>query len=86
MMESDNYIIVTKWDGNTSGSLEKHINNLQRYYNDMENAADHIAYHLPNGCAKVQRFADSIEECKDPKICASIDNAIYPRRNICTFF
>ena len=76
----------TKWDGNTLVSLEKNINNLQRYYNDMENAADHIAYHLPNGCAKVQRFSDSIEECKDPKICAVIANALDPRSNMCTDF
>ena len=63
LREAKNYIIGTKWDGNTSVSLEKHINNLQSYYNDMENSADHIAYQLPNGRPKVQIFADSIEEC-----------------------
>ena len=52
----------------------------------MENAAEHIAYQLPNGRTKVQIFADSIEDCKDPKICADIANALDPGNNICTDF
>ena len=61
LKEAENCINGTKWDGNTSVSLEKHINNLRRYYNDMENSADHIAYQLSNSRTKVQIFADSIE-------------------------
>ena len=52
----------------------------------MENSADHIAYQLPNVRTKVQRFAESIEEYKDPKICADIDNSLYSGRNMCTDF
>ena len=86
LKEAENYINGTKWDGITSVSLNNHINNLRRYYNDMENAADHIAYQLPNGRIKVQRFADSIEECKDTKIFAAIANTLDSRRNMCTDF
>ena len=52
----------------------------------MENAADYISYQLSNGRTKVQIFADSIEECKYPKICSAIANALYPRRNMFTDF
>ena len=52
----------------------------------MENAADHISYQLPNDCTKVQKFADSIEKCKDTKICAAMANALDPRSNMCTDF
>ena len=55
-------------------------------YNDMETPAEHIAYQLPNGRTKVQRFADSIEEYKDPKICAAIANALDTGRNMHTDF
>ena len=58
LKEAKNYINGTKWDGNTSVSIEKHINNLRRYYNDMENSADHIAYQLSNSRTKVQIFWD----------------------------
>ena len=86
LKEAEHYINVIKWDGNTSTSLEKHVNNLRRYYNDMETSAEHIAYQLPNGRTKVQRFADLIEECKDPKICAAIANALDTGRNMHTDF
>ena len=86
MKEAKNYMNGTKWDSNTSFSLEKHINNLQSYYNDMENSANHISYKLPNGRTKVQIFADSIEECKDTKICSAIANALDPGSNMCTDF
>ena len=36
LKEAENYINCTNWNGNTLVSLEKHINNLQSYYNDME--------------------------------------------------
>ena len=52
----------------------------------MENADDHISYQLPSGRTKVQRFADSIKECKDTKICAAIANELDPRGNMCTYF
>ena len=86
LKDSENYINGTKWYGNTSVIIKKHINNLRRYYNDMENAADHIAYQLPTGHTKVQRFAYSIEECKYPKIWATIANALDPGRNMFTKF
>ena len=59
LKEAENYINGIKWDGNPSTSLEKHANNKQRHYNNMETAAEHIPYQLSNGCTKVQRFADS---------------------------
>ena len=53
LKEAEHYINIIKWDGNTSTSLEKHVNNLRRYNNNMETSAEHIADQLPDGRKKV---------------------------------
>ena len=64
------YVTTTKWDGNTSISLERHVNNPRKAYIDMESAAKHITFQLPDGRTRVQNLLDSTEECKDPKFLA----------------
>ena len=64
------YLKTTKWDGNTSISLERHMNNARKVYIDMESAAKHITFQLPDGRTRVQNLLDLTEECKGPKFLA----------------
>ena len=80
------YVKTTKWYGKTSISLERHVNNARKAYIDMESAAKHITFQLPDGRTRVQNLLDSTEECKDPKFLAQWSSVSDVARGMNTYF
>ena len=68
---SDDFIKGRKWNGQTTLTLESHIDGHRNAYVNLTEASHHIAYQLPNDRTRVTQFLDSIA-CQDPELLAAI--------------
>ena len=68
---SDDYIKTRKWNGLTSLTLESHIDGHRTAFVNLTEAAEHIAYQLPNSRTRVTQFLDSVT-CADPELLAAM--------------
>ena len=68
---SDDFLKTRKWNGQSTISLEHHFDGHRNAYVNLTEAANHIAYQLPNERTRVTQFLDSIS-CQDPELLAGI--------------
>ena len=69
---AETYVIKREWNGkNSRFTVRSHIKKHREAHNDMELAAEHISYEVPNGHTRVGRLLKSITSM-DPKIVSSI--------------
>ena len=66
------YVNSRKWSGNTSVTLQNHVERCRAVYVDIETAAMHVPEQISNQSTWVQSLIDYINDSMDPKICAQV--------------
>ena len=68
---AEGFLKNTKWTGNNSITLAKHVGKHRKHYTELTEAAKHVTHEVPNEHSRVRYFTDSIT-CKDPEILAGL--------------
>ena len=64
------YVNSSKWNGNTSFTLQNHVERCRAAYVDIETAAMHVPGNTLNKRTRVHIMLEYINDCMDAKICA----------------
>ena len=59
-------------DGRTNITIELHISNCLQVYINLEGAAEHIYFQLPNERTKVQNILESVDDYQNSKVYAAV--------------
>jgi len=82
MIDDAKAVIDKSWSGNTSITLESHIDNVRKAYQDMSSAAEHVAHQMPDDRTKVKDLLKTLETCENSGVKAAIANIKLPTNNL----
>ena len=69
--KSEDFLKTRVWTGNSTTTLEAHIDGHRMAYVALTEASAHVAYQLPNDRTRVTYLLDSIR-CTDPELLAAV--------------
>ena len=71
IIQESESIITGQWNGTGNTTLQRFIDNLKAAYVELETAAQHVNYQVPDERTRVTSLLKSIEKCDNSNISAS---------------